>query len=171
MATSIEKTQQFTSQAPIEGNISTEHVFTDRVVINMGSTNSFSGTIDILLAEVLEGCGRVDLCSITLVCKTTAASQYVKAGFCAAGSSCTLEQASMQENGINLTSNAYTYGHKETYKMIPTDTLSRQIRPVSSMLPTLQIKIEKSKDASVTMMIDIKVHGLRNRYISFPSTA
>lgn len=166
MAISSEGAESLTSAARSEPSISVEHNYTDLVVLDLGESISYNDNIEKLVESVLNGCGRVDLVKIVARIIPTESGQKVLVGFTEVGSSATTRQAATKENGLYFVSNAMTSGTEITRVLIPEDTLSRQIRPPSAMLPTLKIMINKSKDCVLTLNIYLKVSGIRTRFLT-----
>jgi len=160
-------TETITTAASLESKISTEHVYSDVVRVSMGEKESWSGDVNEAIADALRGCGAVDLIKVQCIIMTPEEGSSVSIGFCEAGSSESVETLSMKENGYNFVATAYNKGTRQVVELVPEDTLSRQIRPISSDLPMLCMKISKSKKTKVSVAFYIKVRGIRSRYLSF----
>jgi len=164
MSISTSETVAVTAAAPIEGNISTEHPYTHLVYVSVPQEKNYKDVICKLVVDHLKGCGRVDLVKIDAIIITSAPGATVKIGFAEAGSSLSIDQVSTKPNGVHHVANAFNVGIKVQESIIPEDTFSRQLQPVSSMLPTPQIYISTSKDVMVTMVVFLKVHGVVTLY-------
>lgn len=151
--------ESITSRAGTEPNISVEHPFTHVITIYCSAGSKVDSTLDTLLASHLVGTGRVDLVKIHASAQCTTAGSSVMIGFCEVGANIALSSLAMRENGFKLVANAMNVGAVVQADLIPEDRLSYQIRPVSSMLPTMKIKAAVSEDASLNLVLYIKVHG------------
>jgi len=159
-------TPKLTATAPLEPNISTTHVYTDIIHISFGDVaRKFQDTIEQLVSSQLMGCGRVDLVELQCKAVTTKAGQTVKIGFCENGSSASINQVALKPNGLYHVSNAYNVGTEIVRSLIPEDTLSLQIRPVSAILPTTKLMVEKSDGAILNIEVRLIVRGMRTKYI------
>jgi len=85
-------------------------------------------------------------------------------GFCDLNSSLTIDQVAMKLNGVDITSNARTVGDEYVKNLIPEDTLSRQLQPISSMLLATKIMIAKDEKVRANLIIRLKVHGVIRVY-------
>jgi len=158
---------KITPPAQLEPDISREHAYTDVVYVTMGSKKTeFSGTIASIIPDMLVGCGRVDLVSISckIVCDT--ASQVFKMGCCEVGASRSATEVALKANGLYHVANNMTIGTEILRTLIPEDTLSKQIQPVSSFLPTTKLIINKTEGVVCSLEIRLIVHGIRTRYFS-----
>lgn len=157
-----------TSAAPAPVISQPVHAYTDIIYISIDCSDSerkFSGPIDSLLNSVLLGCGTVDLVSLTLKFKTTATGQTVMAGFCETGSSQSIFEVSMKQNGFSHTSNSFNTGTQDLVELIPEDTFSTQLRPVPSDRPTIKLHFACSKGVCASLICKVKVLGMRSRYV------
>lgn len=154
-----------TSAAPHEGNISTSHVYTDYFVINASGKTSITSEISTLISDKLEGCGRVDLVSMSVKIMPTADKQSFYIGTCSTSNSATAKTLAGSKAGFGRVSNAFNVGTEMLFDLVPMDTLSRQIRPCSAMLPMMQIKMEKTKELPMWITLEVLVHGVRTHYI------
>jgi len=148
--------------APHEGNLSTEHAWTDVFDV---VCHSCSMPFDVLLKDYLPGVGRADLVKIEANITTTAAKQHVYVGFCSTLQTLTAKQAGGRSSGIRFITNDKTYGAQITKVLVPDDTFSLQIRPNSAMLTMLNFLVDISEDVDVTFTFYVKVHGVRRTYI------
>lgn len=156
-----------TASAPIEGNISTEHVYTDILYCTLpAAVRTYSGLVSAFVMPHLNVVGNVDLVSLTFGYNFTAGSQFVKAGLYAAGSNASLEQVAAKPNGISTFSNTLTCGPRVWVEMVPEDTLSKQLYPQSSLLPMMGLKFEVSKEVMVSIVVKIKVNGMRQQFVT-----
>lgn len=151
--------ESFTSPARSEPSISPSHDFTDVIVVT--GISKFEGALDELFSSFLNGCGMVSLHSVTLKVITSAAGQKVQAGFSSATSNTTIDVVSGKLNGFFHRSNNMNVGNQIVAELIPEDTLSRQIRPCSSLLPMLRFHIAVTDGADVFVHFKVKVHGIR----------
>jgi hypothetical protein len=151
-----------TQSAPHEPDISTEHEYTD--VLYMLLPDSFDNSVLSMIGSMLPGCGRIDLVSLAVTYTCTAEKQEVMAGIKASGASATAEQLAFKDNGIYHVSNGFNFGVKSTFEVVPEDTLSVQIQPVSSMLPTPHFVFKKSRGVKASVILRLKVHGIRIQY-------
>lgn len=152
-----------TSAARLEPNISTEHIFTDIIHLKCVALTG-TGTMNDFLATYLKGCGRVDLVSLQAKFCATEEAACVKIGMAEAGSSESIDTLCLKENGVIFVSNPRTTGVSELVTLVPEDYLSRQIKPVSSMLPVVQLQYSITKNITMALIFKVKVHGMRMRY-------
>jgi len=161
-------TGAITSAAPLEPNISTEHEYTDSISRTLTGT-TWSGPIKELVSSTLTNCGRYDLVKLEVAFHAAKEDMTIRAGVCNVDSGCSIIQGSMKENGICQTSNITTKGITDRRTIIPEDTLSRQLAPVSSHLPTPKFMIEFTAGMTVVVTIFVKVHGIRMHYLNLAS--
>jgi len=150
--------------APNDPSIATEHLETHLHSITLGSVRKISEPFSVLLKDKLVGCGQVDLVELSIKFVSNDAKQKLMAGYIAVGTPIAIEQASLQKGGIRHCTNTMNYGTMEEFAMVVPDVFSRQIQPVSSLLPTPQFMLEASDGASVCINIAYKVHGVIRSY-------
>jgi len=155
-----------TSVARLEPSISQSHYYTDLHSFQLDTSGDFMKTYDlsVLLQDYIEGCGRVDLVKIGMKIRTTARGQTVNVGVADSASSLDALGASMKPNGFSHCSNDRNYGEQMTIEILPEDTLSMQIRPISAMLPSMKLLLAVSKDVKATLHVYYKISGVRHRY-------
>lgn len=158
------QTASITSSAPIEGNISTEHAWTDVVMLDVTSSSKFDKAVADCVADFLVGAGRVDLVKIELKCVPSQTKQSIQIGLSEVGNTQSALVLSMKANGFYFVSNDRTVGTEQLRTLVPEDTISKQLRPQSSMLPSLRIACTKTQDMPTTLTFYLKVHGMRMRY-------
>jgi hypothetical protein len=154
-----------TSAAPLPLSTGTDHLYTDELVYTV-DVNKINMSYADLLGDHLQGCGRVDLVSISIEGIHSKAGDFIYAGFCAKGTSATIRHVSAVKNGLRNIANNMTVGQEVFRDMIPQDILSRQIQPTPADLPVAAFMLEKSEGCSATLIIRINVHGIRTRYKS-----
>jgi len=157
-------TAVLSAQARLEPNISVEHPFSHEFNFNIAGKYTYSGSIMELVQSWLAGCGKVDLVSLELKFKMLEEKQTMQIGFCDLNSSLTIDQVAMKLNGVDITSNARTVGDEYVKNLIPEDTLSRQLQPISSMLLATKIMIAKDEKVRANLIIRLKVHGVIRVY-------
>jgi len=155
-----------TSVARSEPTISKSHVYTDLHSFQLDTSVEFVKSYDLsgLLQDYIEGCGRVDLVKIGMKIRTTAKGQTINVGVADSASSLDALGASMKPNGFSHCSNDRNYGEQMNIEILPEDTLSMQIRPISAMLPSMKLLIAVSKDVKVSLHVYYKISGVRHRY-------
>jgi len=55
--------------------------------------------------------------------------------------------------------------------LVPEDTLSRQIRPISASLPMMKLYVSIGTESYLSLDIYIKVHGIRQVYLAQKTTS
>lgn len=163
-AVTNESSNVFTAPAVHEQVLAQEHDYTDAILLDITKLTTKAFTLPELVNDFLEGCGRVDLCKIELKAVSTAVSQKISLGIVEASSSLDASIAAMKPNGFMFVSNERTVGSEVIKHIVPEDTFSRQIRPQSSMLPSMKITITKDAGFPAALMIYLKVHGMRFRH-------
>jgi hypothetical protein len=158
-------TDSLTAPAPHESNISREHDYNLIVHVHIGK-EKMQVNINTLLSSYLSGCGRVDLQRITAKYMIFSKGETVAFGFSEAGGSESVEMYAMKASGHIFTSGELASGVSTMVELIPEDTLSRQIQPVSSQLPAMRLHVERSSNVKLQMAFYIKIHGIRQVYSS-----
>jgi hypothetical protein len=154
-----------TGPAPHETNISTEHPFNRMLTISV-KVSKWGDSVEKLCGNHLQGCGRVDFVKMDIKLIPIKDGAWCKFGVCEVGSSYTTDDVSMKPNGEYFVSNQFSTGHSKLVKVLPEDTLSRQLRPISSSLPTMKFMLERSDDMVVTIILYLQVHGLVHTMLS-----
>jgi len=112
-----------------------------------------------VFADVFKGCGRVDCEGITIRYSTTSAGQKVLAGVANAIGNYTVEQVSMARGNLYSTSNAFNVGVLEEKTFVIPGNVSRQVCPISSMLPDFRFYLYVSKGAQAHVEFHFRVFG------------
>jgi len=157
-------TAALTAPAPADGNISREHEFSHIYFATM-EILSFKGTLEFLLSDLIKGAGQVDLVSIKLNFVLPNAMDAIKAGVCESGNNLTVDQVALKSNGVYMVATEFNAGHKHVAEIIPEDILSKQIRPISSNLPMIQLMVTKTEKAVVNIEVKVKVRGFISKYV------
>jgi len=155
-----------TSSAPREQNISTVHAYTHLHSFTFSTTTDFVRSFELstLLQDHIVGWGRVDLVKMVVKFRTTAVDQTVEFGVCDSGSSLDAHAAAMKPNGYSHMSNARNYGEQAEIDLVPEDTLSTQIRPISAMLPSMKVLFSVSKGVKINLQVYYSVRGVCHLY-------
>jgi len=154
-----------TAPAPIEPNISREHEFNRMLTISV-HVNKWADSVEKLCGKNLQGCGRVDFVSMQVKMIPLKDGAWAKFGVCEVGSSYTTDDVAMKPNGEYFVANPWNTGNSKLVNVMPEDTLSRQMRPISALLPTMKFLLEKSDDMKMTIVLKLQVHGLVHTLIS-----
>jgi len=160
----IQTTQSVTTQAPLESSIATSHQVTDIVHRVYTKKVTIGEAVLRFVIDSLPGCGRINLVKIVAVFVCPAEDLCVKIGVCSTGQSLTATQAAMKENGVYFVSSVPTRGVRHVTTIIPEDTLSRQLQPTSSQLPTTKLLIEISEGVVLSLQFHIQVEGMRQHF-------
>jgi len=72
--------------------------------------------------------------------------------------------ASMKPNGFSHCSNDRNYGEQMTVDLVPEDTLSMQIRPISALLPSMKILFSVTKGVKISLHVYYSVSGVCHLY-------
>jgi len=156
-----------TGKAPYDPSIATQHEFTDVIYVAFADKKlQFDDTVVNLCSAHLAGCGKVDLVDITISGVCTAADQTLAVGITSTVSGMTITQVALKSNGYYHVSNDYTRGIPFRHTLVPEDTVSRQIQPVSAMLPTMKLMVLRSEGVVLTLEIKLKVSGMRQKTIT-----
>lgn len=164
-----DQTVSITAPAPMPSAQAPGHLYTDIVNINFGSNTQYSGNIESLLSDKLQGCASVHLVKIEAIFQATAQDQEILMGMCDAGSGLTIDQIAFKPNAIAHMANARNVGERHTIELVPEDTLAKQIRPIASNLPMIKIMIKKDKSMRLSLVIYLRVDGMRQYHIALPS--
>lgn len=156
------------SAAPLEPKLSPTVGWTDEIAIAFKGEATVSSDLAGMSAvtSFLQGCGAVDLISISLKFNFTASNCTLQAGFTDTGSSASLAQIAFLGSGYSAVSTNYNMGAMIEKELIPEGIYSRQIRPVSSTLPTLKFMFSCNKGVAGLILIRVKVYGPRRHYAS-----
>jgi len=146
-----------TSPAPHEPDISSIHEYSHILMLTLPT--EYKGTLGNIVSNHITGAGRIDLVSCAISFTTNDAKQSVKAGFRSNGSRATIDQVATKRSGLCFTTNAHNYGPKVIHELVPEDTMSRQLQPVSSFLPTIDFMFTRSQEVVATLELKVKVHG------------
>jgi hypothetical protein len=163
---SIENTTAVnTGAAPLESNLSVSEPYNVEfdIKVNAGGVDS---PLDALLADVMTGCGRVDLHSIQMNFTPLTAGDSVQIGFSATGSTASIDHLSMLTDGYEFKASNYTIGKKVEVHLVPDNLYSRQIRPNSADLPMLRLVMKVSTGFRVLLIIRVNVRGFRRHYMT-----
>lgn len=155
---------KFENQAPTEPNISVrepyEHLYVLRVD-GAGKAFAFNKTLRDIIGSDFEGYGRVDLYQLDVRYKCRDAGLTVKMGVGHADFVASADVVSMRPGGLNVTSNAMNAGTQITEKIVIPGLYSRQIVPVSSMLPGFRLYLTADAKVDVALHIYLKTYGPR----------
>lgn len=152
-----------TAPAPFEANVARSHPFTHIIYLEL-KKDEFSGTLDNMLANYLTGCGNVQLVKLSVVFQPPSEGVSIAAGVCEAGANVSIDLMAMKGNGILFTSALPTVGRKFTEELVPEDTLSKQIRPISSDLPMIKVCVRKDTKMKAMLEVRLKVNGMIQLY-------
>jgi len=150
------------AQVALEENITKEEDYNFRLQIPVVTdSNLITGDqpISAILSNYLLGCGKVDLIKFQVIYQTTKASQIVKFGVCNTLGNRSLESVVLAPGGVNFMSNTYNFGVQEVVDIVIPDTISRQIQPASSHLPSLRFKCSVSSGVAFSVIFYLKFHG------------
>jgi len=155
-----------TGAAPLEPVISSElpENFIVYYSFNTKKSVTFSDTLSVMCRNELEGCGNVDLIKLEVHFKSTDVNQSLRAGVLSSMQSISDTQLAQKSNSISYTSNMVNTGVRHIQSIIPEDTLSRQIQPVSSHLPTLKFMLYADAGVEVGVNVYLKVHGVIQKW-------
>jgi len=163
-----EVTEQLTQSAPapvIAGGTSAPE--NDIVILSFSEKMAKDQTIDQWLSSEFEGCGTLELVSITGKFVCDQANAIFKIGLKGSQKAgMTLDTASMLPNGFYHKSNAYNYGAEIEFKVIPSNTMSMQIRPVPSDRPLMSLMMSCSTGIIGNIFVEVKVIGPRMHYLT-----
>lgn len=150
-----------TPQAPIENSVSLELEESDIVNLDMSALTTKDGSIESYVAHRLEGCPNVDLIKLSIKCQAQSAKDYIRIGMSAMGSSASIKSLAGKKNGFKHKANDRNVGEEIEKDLVPMANVSRQIRPCSSQLPMLRLCYEKSAGMDLTLIVYMKVNGVR----------
>lgn len=160
----MKEVEKLTAPAPTESNIAREHEYTDLIhLICDDKAVKYSDSVASLVSPYLENCGRYDLVSITAV-YVCPVDKGLQMGFCSTGQSLTAKQVGMKRNGLYHVGSAANAGTRHVVTLVPEDTLSTQLQPVSAQLPSVKLILSKDISVALSLEIAVKVHGIRQRY-------
>jgi len=106
----------------------------------------------------------VDLVKLAVKIRTTGRGQTVCFGVADSASSMDAAAASMKPNGFSHCSNDRNYGEQMTVDLVPEDTLSMQIRPISALLPSMKILFSVTKGVKISLHVYYSVSGVCHLY-------
>jgi hypothetical protein len=149
-----------TPSAPLERGIGQDFLFTHIIHLHLGGARSFDGPIEDLIEHRLEGCGKVDLVSMSIKAVAKTAGAFINIGTSAVGSSSTALSLALTPSGFVHIANALNTGIQIEQVLVPMSNVSRQIRPASTNLPMLRLVFEKSENIQVNLVLYIKVEGV-----------
>jgi hypothetical protein len=149
-----------TPSAPLERGIGQDFIYTHIIHLHLGGARSFDGPVEDLIQHRLEGCGKVDLVSMSIKAVAKTAGAFINIGTSAVGSSSTALSLGLTPSGFVHVANALNVGVQIEQTLIPMSNVSRQIRPASTNLPMLRLVFEKSENIQVNLVLYIKVEGV-----------
>jgi len=147
-----------------EPDISLSGFHTVRHIVTVespGNNKSFSMAKPLkeLFADYLLGCGRVEVKSIVVIYNSSAAGQTISAGLANALGSFTHAQVGMSSGNFLVTSNAMNAGDHYRKELDIPGNLSRQIQPVSSMLPDFKFYLSVDPGMACSFEVELNVFG------------
>lgn len=150
--------------APQEPILSKEqdfsHVFMIQISPAANATSlSANFTINRLISEELKGAGMVTLVSLSVSYMATGKDQKITCAIANSASNYSELQLQHLMTGHSHVSTAYNYGVRNTVELIIPDTLSRQIQPISALLPSLSMWVHADAQISLAIHLRVKVHG------------
>jgi len=111
------------------------------------------------LFDYLNGCGRVEMEYINIRYVCTRAGQQVGAGLTNASAEYSAAQVGMMPGNFRVFANAMNVGDIMEKKLMIPGNLSKQIQPVSSLLPDFAFYIIKDAAACVLIEFVLTVYG------------
>lgn len=159
----VKTTDSVTAPAALELGGTTDHPYSHLFHVD-AKIRSIDSNIEKLLSKDLEGCGQVHLYKIDIKYRFTDSNQSIRAGFCEVGSTASIDHVSGAVGGLSVGSGPMTIGYSNLVTLMPMDTLSRQIRPNSSVLPMLKFLYQASDGVVVNIAIYLKIMGLVVKY-------
>lgn len=118
----------------------------------LGETKDTSGTLRVWFSKHLLGMGRVEVDEINVRYCAKAAGKTFSVGIVNAASNVTAATIGMIRGNFTAVSNAYNAGVMHEHSLSVPGNLSKQIQPVSSLLPDFKVCI--SQDAEVSSLIE-----------------
>lgn len=159
---------QITAPAAHERTVAVDrHASTDILSLRLRPTDnkiSIKKSLSEIMGEHILNCGNVSVDKIVLKCRAREEGDWLNFGCAEVGSSLTASAAAMKENGHSISFYAANRGKEEYLTLIPEDSLSRQVKPISADLPMMKIYISCSPTMIAALHIHYTVHGLRYRY-------
>lgn len=169
-ATESNTTQSLTAPAPLEPFAANEQPYNFMVIADVEVTN-YADTVANLVSDYLEGCGNVDLVKIDATMLFSKASEFVYIGFSDANGSKGAKTYAMRPDGYAYKAGVNIPGSAVVVELLPPNIYSRQLQPVSSLLPTLKIHIAKSETVDMQMRLYVKIHGPRMIYTTWSNSS
>lgn len=111
-------------------------------------------------ADEFQGVGRVELVDVEVTYIHTQANQRVAAGFANAQANYTVDQIAMS-GGFMAQSNSLTIGVMHKHTLIIPGYVSRQIQPISSLLPGVKFHIAVSAGVGCSVCFKFHIFGPR----------
>jgi hypothetical protein len=144
---------------PTEPDISLPGVHTWRLQVWGSDARDVCWSVRKGLSDHLLGKGRVEIDKIVLRFTASAAGQYVYAGIVNALASRSAKQVGATPGGISHVSNAYNSGVMHEHVLLIPGNVSRQIQPVSSLLPDFNFCLSHSNGVNVNVTFEMRVYG------------
>lgn len=136
--------------------------YTDVCHITLGC-KKWKGSLEKLIVEELRGCGQAILHKLDIVAVTPETGAFVKCGVAEVNSNVSLDALAMKANGVYHVAGSAMFP-KNTFTIIPEETLADQIRPISSIAPMIELSIERSEKAVVVIDLYYKIPQIRQFY-------
>lgn len=161
--------------APSEPAPTREQPYTHRYIVVLkpakGHTE-IAGCANVinLVKDKMAGAGNVSLYKLELMYAFTKKGHSISAGIANANLTLTEDEVAMSPEGLFFQATEMGPYEKRTEELVVPDTLSRQIQPVSSMLPGWKLHIHASEGVKVSVAMYVKVHGpiTERLSLSFP---
>jgi hypothetical protein len=157
------QTESLTSQAPLPRSTGTEHAYNLLIHI-MVKKDNIAEDIAVLLKDHMKGCGRVDLVEINCNYNLYQKGDRISIGFSEVGGSEDAMMYSMKASGHRMVAGENVLGTSTTLKLVPEDTLSRQLQPPPADLPMMKLHLAKKGTLDCMLIFKLKVHGVRAFY-------
>lgn len=153
-----------TAQLPLEVSSPPREAFTDVIYLDLGDTTAHSGALVSYVEDFLDGCGQVNMLSLSVKYQFSTETDYIRVGTAAMASSATTAQLSRKKNGLTHTGNAFTKGTTFIVDIIPMSNISRRLQPPSPNEPMLKLAYEKSATCVVSFIFHLQVVGIREHH-------
>jgi hypothetical protein len=149
------------SIAPLEPNVTKELDYNCCISLLMEHEGELfsSSTLASLLSSYLKGMGNVDLVELEMAYHLGASGARIAAAIVNENRAIEKDQIISIPGCVQKTANAMNYGETVHVKLFVPDVLSRQIQPVSSLLPNFKLYILASANTVVNLTFKIKFHG------------
>lgn len=133
---------------------------------NMTDKTTLSGSLDSILAEKLQGMSNVQLDDITVIYKPSAVGHKIAFGTTQLSDNIPASLAGMLKNGHSYEANQYNMA-RMIVNLVPNDSVSKQIKPCSSVYPMMKFVMSKSAEMDCLIQFTFHVHGTIYYYMGF----